>query len=140
LVITDELSTLISRRPGRPGTPALRALLQYHGSPALTHSEAEERFLALIRKGRLPAPEANVVFGGHELDFLWRSKGVAVEVDGFAFHSSRSQFERDRRRDAQLLVGGIQVIRFTWRQIEAEPYAVLACLAQALARAGLRTR
>ena len=140
LVTLDELRGVVQKRSGRPGTPALRALLQYHGSPALTRSEAEDRFLALIRRGRLPAPEANVVFGGHELDFLWRSEGLAVEVDGFAFHSSRSQFERDRHRDAQLLVGGIQVIRFTWRQIEAEPYAVLACLAQALARAGLRTR
>ena len=140
LVTLEELRVLVDRRPGRTGTPALRALLQHHGSPALTRSEAEERYLALIRRAKLPTPEANVVLGGHELDFLWRSEGIAVEVDGFAFHSSRSQFERDRRRDAELLAGGIQVIRVTWRQIEAEPYAVLACLAQALARAGLRTR
>jgi very-short-patch-repair endonuclease len=140
LVTLEELRVLVDRRPGRTGTPALRALLQHHGSPAPTRSEAEERYLALIRRAKLPTPEANVVLGGHELDFLWRSEGIAVEVDGFAFHSSRSQFERDRRRDAELLAGGIQVIRVTWRQIEAEPYAVLACLAQALARAGLRTR
>jgi very-short-patch-repair endonuclease len=140
LVTLEELRALVHRRPGRAGTPALRDLLQHHGSPALTRSEAEERFLALIRRGKLPTPEANVLLGGHELDFLWRSEGIAVEVDGFAFHSSRSQFERDRRRDAELLAGGIQVIRVTWRQIETEPYAVLACLAQALARAGLRTR
>lgn len=86
LVTLEELRALVDRRPGRNGTPAMRAPLQHHGSPALTRSEAEERLLALVRQARLPTPEANVVIGGHELDFLWRSEGVAVEVDGCAFH------------------------------------------------------
>jgi very-short-patch-repair endonuclease len=137
-VTTIELFNLISRHPGRPGTPALRAILQRDGPPALARSEAEERFLALIRRAKLPTPEANVLFGGHELDFLWRSEGVAVEVDGYAFHSSKRRFERDRRRDARLAALGIQVIRLTWRQIVVEPHATLVWLAQTLVRASLR--
>ena len=86
----------------------------------------------------MPTPEANVLFGGHELDFLWRSEGVAVEVDGYAFHSSKRRFERDRRRDARLAALGIQVIRLTWRQIVVEPHATLVWLAQTLVRASLR--
>jgi very-short-patch-repair endonuclease len=57
---------------------------------------AEERLLALIRTAELPAPETNARVGPYEVDFLWRSKNLIVEVDGFAFHSSRSAFERDR--------------------------------------------
>ena len=138
LLTLDELRAVIQRRSGRPGTSALRALLQCHGSPALTRSEAEERFLALIRRAKLPKPEANVIVGGHELDFLWRYEGVAVEVDGYAFHSSKQKFERDRRRDAQLAALGVQVIRLSWRQIVDEPHATLVWLGQALVRASLR--
>lgn len=56
-----------------------------------------------------------------------------LEVDGFRFHGSRAAFERDRRRDQRLAAAGFQVIRITWRQLEQEPMAVVARLAQALA-------
>jgi very-short-patch-repair endonuclease len=56
-----------------------------------------------------------------------------VEVDGFAFHSTRAAFERDRVRDAQLHAAAYRVMRITWRQIVAEPEAVIARLAGALA-------
>ena len=68
--------------------------------PAMTRSEAEARFLALVRAAGLPEPETNVRVAGYEVDFLWREQRLVVEVDGFAFHSSREAFERDRRKDA----------------------------------------
>ena len=74
--------------------------------------------------------------GRHELDFLWREEQLVVEVDGFAFHASRAQFEDDRRRDAELAAKGLQVVRVTWRQIVDEPEAILVRIAPALARAG----
>jgi very-short-patch-repair endonuclease len=55
-----------------------------------------------------------------------------VEVDGYAFHSSRNSFERDRRKD-RLQVQGYRVIRVTWRQLTEEPEAVIAALAAGLA-------
>jgi very-short-patch-repair endonuclease len=55
-----------------------------------------------------------------------------VEVDGFEYHSSRSAFERDRRRDAALAASGFRVIRVTWRQLTSEPKALLARVARAL--------
>jgi very-short-patch-repair endonuclease len=64
---------------------------------------------------------------------VWPSRHLIVEVDGFAFHSSRSSFERDRRRDAHLIAHGYRVIRVTWRQLTREPDAVVALLARALA-------
>lgn len=134
LVEEEELRSVIVRHPSGRGTLVLRRMLQSI-QPALTRSEAEESFLALVRKATLPAPEVNVVVGRHEVDFLWRSRGVAVEVDGFAFHSSRARFEADRRRDAQLAADGIQVIRVTWRQITDEREAMIARLAGTLARA-----
>jgi len=101
----------------------------------MTRSGAEERFLDLVRRGRLPQPETNVVVRGHEVDFLWRAERLVVEVDGFAFHASRRSFESDRRRDAELAAAGWRVVRVTWRQVVDEPHATLVCVAQALARA-----
>lgn len=58
---------------------------------------------------------------------------LIVEVDGFAFHSTRQAFERDRLRDAELQPAGYRVMRVTWRQIATTPEAVIARLAAALA-------
>ena len=57
-----------------------------------------------------------------------------VEVDGFAFHSSQRRFESDRLRDARLTAHGFHVVRVTWQQVVKEPVAVVARLAQTLAR------
>jgi len=94
------------------------------------------RFLQLVRDARLPAPEVNAALLGYEIDFLWRGRRIAVEVDGYRFHAGRRQFRRDRRRDSRLAAAGVQVIRLSWEQIVEEPLATAAEVAQALALAG----
>ena len=128
----SQLLSLIARVAPRPGVAALRSLLTDDRRPALTRSEAEERLLALIRAAELPAPAVNVSVAGQEVDFLWPDRRLVVEVDGFAFHSHRAAFERDRKRDAVLAALGYRVIRVTWRQIVASPEAVVARIAGAL--------
>ena len=133
LTTRTKLLALIARHPGRPGTPTLRELLSGPGDPSLARSEAEERFLALVRRAGLSAAETNVPLHGFELDFFWRRERLAVEIDGYAFHGDRDSFEADRRRDAELARCGIQVMRVTWRQITQEPEAALVRLAEVLA-------
>jgi len=128
----NELIALIAQARGRPGVAALRSLIEAAAGPALTRSEAEERLLALIRAAELPPPETNVRVGPYEVDFLWRDQGLIVEVDGFRFHSTRASFERDRRRDAELVSRGYRVIRVTWRQIVDRPEALVVRIATAL--------
>jgi very-short-patch-repair endonuclease len=135
LATREALNILVARHPRRPGTPALRAVLESEGGPTLTRSEAEAKFHTLTRCAGLPPPEINVGVGPYELDFLWRAEGIAVEVDGFRHHSSRPRFEGDRRKDAWLLANGITVIRLSWRQIVHEPLATAVLIGQALARA-----
>jgi very-short-patch-repair endonuclease len=129
----QDLRNLAVHSAGRRGVARLRALLDADGAPALTRSEAERRFLRLVRRARLPAPGTNVTIGEMEVDFAWTNQRLVVEVDGFAFHSSRSRFENDRRRDARLAGRGYRVMRVTWRQIAHEPEALLVHLARALA-------
>lgn len=126
---------VLDHNPGRPGAGRLRNQLQAEG-PALTRSEAEEKLLVLIRRGRLPAPEVNAIVAGYEVDFFWRSERFAAEVDGFRYHGSAQAFESDRLRDAVLAASGIRVVRITWRQLVDDAEAVLVRLAQALVRSG----
>lgn len=134
-IADDELTSLISRHRGRRGAPLLRAAMAEDGGPTFTRSEAEERFLDLVRSGGLPLPETNIVVRDYEVDFFWRAERIAVEVDGFEFHASRRSFENDRRRDTDLAAHGIHVIRITWRQLVDEPGTILVSLARALAMA-----
>jgi very-short-patch-repair endonuclease len=131
--------SLLDRRVGQRGMRMLRALLEAADGPAFTRSVAEERFLALVRSAQLPAPAVNARIGGIEVDFLWLANRLAVEIDGFAYHSSQRRFENDRLRDAQLAARGFRVIRVTWRQLDTEPMATVARIAQALALSGPAT-
>ena len=86
----------------------------------------------VIRKAGLPAPDYNVRVGGYEVDLLWRENGLVVEIDGYADHSGRAAFERDRARDAHLMTAGLRVLRITWRQLADEPERVVALVASGL--------
>ena len=87
----------LSSSRATPTTGERAALRTHRPDPAFTSSEAERRLLELIRAARLPDPRTNVKVGGHEVDLLWPAQRLIVEVDGFAFHSTRAAFERDRR-------------------------------------------
>ncbi len=132
LVTRRELAAVRDRRPRSPGAATLRALLELDRDPARTRSKAERRLLRLIRASGLPEPETNVNVGPHEVDVLWRAQRLVVEFDSWTFHSSRSAFERDRRKDAELLASGYRVLRVTWRRLTHEPESVIALLERAL--------
>jgi len=70
-------------------------------APDLTRSELERRFLRLCRKLRLSAPQVNVWAGPFEVDFLWATQRLIVELDGYRPHGTRHGFESDRDRDAR---------------------------------------
>lgn len=125
IVAVDAIEVLLTRYPRRKGYRTLRSLLDDARGPMLTRSEAEARFLALLRRGGLDRPRTNAVVNGLEVDFFWPDRGVVVEVDGFAFHSNRTAFEHDRDRGTLLSAKGNVVLRFTWRQITKEPEKVL---------------
>ena len=109
-------------------------MLAADAAPALTRSQAEERLLALLRAAELPPTAVNGRLGGHEVELLWAAQRLVVEVDGFAYHGGRAAFERHRLRDAELQAAGYRVVRVTWRQLVERPEALIARLAQALAR------
>jgi very-short-patch-repair endonuclease len=100
--------------------------------PHFTRSELERRMRALAKRHRLPQPSVNANVLGHEVDFFWREHRVVAETDGAETHLTRAAFERDRRRDADLVVAGYKVVRFTWRQLAGDPRYVAETLKRLL--------
>jgi very-short-patch-repair endonuclease len=135
LTTERELRQALARNANRAGVAALKVELDREGGPAFTRSEAERRMLALIRDARLPRPLTNVPVEGYEVDLLWPEHRLIVEIDGYRFHGHRQAFERDRRKQTALAAAGYTMIRVRWRQIDEGPMAVVAAIAQALARA-----
>lgn len=127
-----DVEDVLARMPGRTGTPVLRAVLADHRGPTLTRSQAEELFLALVRRAQLPQPRVNARTAGYEVDFLWPAERVVVEIDGFRYHSTRRAFDHDHRKDQVLFSAGLIVLRFTYEQLKREPLNVIAQVAGAL--------
>jgi very-short-patch-repair endonuclease len=73
-------------------------------------------------------PRVNVPIGPYTVDFLWPEYRLAVETDGWQAHRGRQAFEDDRERDAYLRLRGLEILRFTWRQVRDRPESVVAVL------------
>ena len=77
----------------------------------------------LLAEQELPAavPEYEVwtEFGAFvaRVDFAYPELRLAIEVDGFAAHSSVDAFRRDRTRQNALVAAGWTVLRFTWTEV-----------------------
>jgi very-short-patch-repair endonuclease len=134
LTTEKEVRSVLARHERHRGAGLLRLVMAGQHGPALARSEAEERLLELIRAAALPVPRLNAHVANHEADFLWPTERLVVEVDGYAWHSSRNRFEGDRARDATITAAGFTVLRTTWRQITEEPFTVVARIALQLGR------
>jgi very-short-patch-repair endonuclease len=127
---------LLTRHPGRTGTPALAALLEPGRPSSATRSRGEERLLRLLRRGGIPDPEVNQRDRRYMPDLVWRAERVLVEFDGWLYHSGKAAFERDRVRQNDLVVDdGWIVVRVTSEMVRCNPERVLVLIATALGRA-----
>lgn len=120
LVRLGDIRDSVDGLSGRRGIGAVRALLV--ARTGTTESVFETRFLALIRKLRLPEPvvQYEVRRAGRliaRVDLAYPDQRVVIELDGYRDHSSRQAFERDRRRQNELQRAGYAVLRFTWADL-----------------------
>ena len=117
----DAVVDVLDRANGRRGARALRqAIAAYR--PSTQKSELERLFRRLLEDDpHSPAPFFNAMVEGeagtHEVDAYWAAERLAVQLDGFEFHRTRRDRERDAASDADLELAGNRVMRFTWDDV-----------------------
>lgn len=135
LLDLHEVEDVLHRAGGHRGRgPLRRALALYQPDPSFTRSRFEKQFRRLVIRVGITAPSMNFNAHGYELDAYWPELRFAVELDLFETHGSRAAFERDRLRQEELKLLGIEMIRVTKPRLDAEPEAVLRNLSTLLER------
>ena len=104
----------------------------------LSESVLESLLRVLLITSGLPAPLSQ-----HEIrtdsgrvmaraDFCWPLARLVVEADGYAFHSDRDAYRRDRIRMNELERLGWRVLRFTWEDVMSRQDYVVALVRECL--------
>ena len=123
------IERVLDAHPHRHGAGRLASLLADAGvGDELTRSELDERVLEICDRHGFPRPLVNARVAGLEVDFYWPSARLVVEADSRRYHLTAAAFERDRERDAHLMLRGVRVLRLTSRRIAREPDAIAATL------------
>ncbi len=105
-------------RSGRRGAAVLRRILEErHPDAHRSRSELESIAIEKIAQSGLPRPEINAWLSdlGLEVDLLWRSRRLVVELDGRRYHWHRKA--RDAERDRILSAAGFAVQRYGWGDV-----------------------
>jgi predicted transcriptional regulator of viral defense system len=134
LTTEAELLAVVARHAAVRGARLLKEVLGIPGGPGLTLSDPEEELDAFLAQTDLPQPALNAWAGRFMVDALWAPERFIVEVDGFAAHSSRTSFEKDRERDAVLATAGYTVMRVTAKALRTKPLKTVARIAWMLGR------
>ncbi len=137
LLSDEDLAGCLLRGQGRPGAAALRALAQ-NRIPDLDRAKSllEGLMLDACNQEAVEAPEVNVMIGSHEVDCVWRSRRLAVELDSYGFHRGQEMFEKDLARNNQMWASGWVLLRYTWRRVTNEPDQVVKEVRAALTAGG----
>ena len=113
-----------SCRPGRPGSAiARRVLAKLDTGDVLTESDLEDLMFETIRTGGFPDPvrqprvhDDDILIG--RPDGAYRALLIALEADGYEWHSAKPEWLKDRRRSNYLVSMGWVVLHFTWEDSE----------------------
>ena len=113
-----------ARNRRRHGSADAQRLLDAAAGGA--RSEAERLTVRLLTGAGISGWRANFAVGNYLVDIAFPSQRVAIEIDGWAFHSDQAAFQNDRVRQNRLALQGWQVLRFTWLDLTQHPQRVLA--------------
>jgi very-short-patch-repair endonuclease len=138
------IQAVLDGGPKRRGAPCLRRVIEEWRPVAETAKYAtvrslfEAKLLPLIARSGLPIPRINAPVRTAarvlEVDLLWPDERFVVEADSRLHHATEVAFERDRKRDLDLLEVHYEVLRVTWKQVEHEPQRVFAVIRSELER------
>lgn len=115
----EDIQAALAACPGRVGNPVRRRVVRR--SRTRPWSQAERTLHELLERHRIGGWTANseVIARGarYWLDVAFDTQPLALEVDGYEFHSSRQAFENDRHRHNDLAADGWTVLHLTWAML-----------------------
>jgi very-short-patch-repair endonuclease len=115
--------------PGRSPTRIARVLRRRLRGYEPGDSDLEMRFARAIVAGGLaePVQQHRVAVGNRRrrIDLAYPDLKVAVEIDGWDHHRTRTAFDEDRARANDLVVAGWRVLRFTSSMTDAQAVATI---------------
>ena len=119
------------------GLGVVRRLLASRGPDPAPESRLEVELQQLMRRAGLPLPRRQFVVKDHDgfvarLDFAFPEALVAVEAEGYRYHSGRQAWERDAKRRNHLQRLGWRVIVVTWRRLREAPHEIIRELEELL--------
>lgn len=138
----EDLYAALAVSGHRRGNPERRRLLL--DSRAEPWSAAERIAHGILRGAGIRGWRANapIHLGGQDyfLDIAFERIRLAIEIDGYEFHSGREVFEADRRRQNSLQEREWTVLRFTYRMLTEDPSYVVRTTERGLLVAERRAR
>jgi hypothetical protein len=132
------------RRFGRPGLPALAALLDRTDGRPLGDSWLEQEAIRLIVHAGLPVPRVQVKLRRRpgadgsrrriaRVDLLWDDARLVAEISGQGTHASRRDRQRDGERASDLGLARWRVVTFVYEDVVERPAYVVDTLLAHLA-------
>ena len=118
----------LQRHARRPGVGNLKQAMREYRPRRDRKSDLERAFDELIAGTDIPEPLRNVIIGGWEIDFYWPHARLAVELDGRPYHIAVRDTEKDKLKDAKLLLLQINTMRITDLRFRLDPDGILADL------------
>ncbi len=117
-------------RQGRHGVGTIRVLLDARMGEVLPAGVFSARMASLLRTAGLPKPvHEHLVSDAHGgfvgvVDFAYPEKRLAIEVDGYEFHSSPTAVRTRNQRDRLLADAGWLTLHYSWEEVERQSRAV----------------
>jgi hypothetical protein len=142
LARVSDLQAVLERRPSLRRRSLITLTLRDIAGGAEALSELD--FGRLTRRFRLPQPDRQVIrldTNGRRrwLDAYWDQARLVAEVDG-RWHMEALAWWADMRRDNELTVSGLRVLRFPAFAVRDEPELVAAQILAALAGPAIEPR
>lgn len=131
----------------RSGSAMIRQLLDERSRSAeIPQSVLETRLLRLLKRSGLPVPICQYQVRDDKgrllaiVDFAYPDVRLAIEADGYRWHSGRARWEHDLARRNALTKLGLRVIHVTARDLEHHAEDLIQTVGEALSRTATRSR